>query len=283
MPADPTDGPAPSRTDRVVEAVTRMVLDGRLAPGDRLPVEKELATELGVSRGSLREGMRALAVLGVVEIRQGDGTYVTSLDPALLVGPLGLLVDLQGLAAPAHTTHVHAVRRLLETEVAGLAALAVAHAGVATPAADDGAVPTVSAVLTGPTVSTSPSLARDAVVRGLRDARAALAEGAAILATAPDDRDHAAFLAADRAFHRALGHVAGNPVLAALADALGGRTAPHRLRRGLHQPRADERTQTEHEAILAAVVAGDVDRARVRSAAHLLAVEDFLATAADTS
>lgn len=225
-----------SRTDRVVDGVTAMILDGRLGPGQRLPVEKDLADALGVSRGSLREGIRALAVLGVVETRQGDGTYVTALDPGSLVAPLGLVVELQ---AAGHALHVHTVRRLLETEVAGLAA-----AGARAPGAD------------------------------LDAAREALARGAAVLAAA--DVDHEALLEADQAFHRALAELAGNPVLAALTDAMGGRTARHRLTRGVVEPGAEARTQREHEAILDAVAAGDVDRARIRMAAHLLAVEDFL-------
>ncbi|MCC2320854.1 FadR/GntR family transcriptional regulator [Cellulomonas xiejunii] len=243
-----------SRTDRVVDGVTAMILDGRLGPGQRLPVEKDLADALGVSRGSLREGIRALAVLGVVETRQGDGTYVTALDPGSLVAPLGLVVELQ---AAGHALHVHTVRRLLETEVAGLAA-----AGARAPGAD------------------------------LTAARDALAQGAAVLARAGSREpaasgdaesgdglcDHEALLAADLAFHRALGALAGNPVLAALTDAMGGRTARHRLSRGVSEAGAEARTQREHEAILDAVAAGDVDRARVRMAAHLLAVEDFLRT-----
>lgn len=227
-----------SRTDHVVDQITQMILAGELAPGDRLPVEKELAARLAVSRGSLREGVRALAVLGVVESRQGDGTYVTSLDPNLLVGPLGLVVELQ---SAGNTLHVHTVRRILETEAAGLAA---SHGG------------------------------RDDVAR----ARAALDASAQVLAASEDSPgvDHAAMLEADIAFHRAIADAGGNPVLAALVDALAGRTARQRLWRGVSQSGADERTQHEHEAILAAVAEGDVERARVRMAAHLLEVEDFL-------
>jgi DNA-binding FadR family transcriptional regulator len=108
-----------SRTDEVVDGIRRMILDGRLRPGDRLPVEKDLADALQVSRGSLREGVRALSILGVVHTRQGDGTYVTSLDPARLLSPMALVLDLQDDGAmPAF----HSVRRVLETEAAGLAA-----------------------------------------------------------------------------------------------------------------------------------------------------------------
>ena len=228
-------GRRPSRTERVVDGVTGMILDGRLRPGQRLPVEKELAEALDVSRGSLREGVRALAVLGVLESRQGDGTYVTALDPALLVGPLGLVVELQ---AADSALHVHTVRRMLETEVAGLAAAAARTAGA-----------------------------------DLAPARRALDDAAAALA---GEADRAGLLPADLAFHRALAEVAGNPVLAALVEALGGRTARHRLWRGLTQPGADEAAHAEHEAIFAAVLAGDVERARIRMAAHLLEVEDSL-------
>ncbi|MBO0899276.1 FadR family transcriptional regulator [Cellulomonas sp. zg-ZUI222] len=123
-----------SRTQDVVEDVQRLILDGVLRPGDRLPAEKELAAELGVSRGSLREGVRALVVLGILEARHGDGTYVTDLDAATLLAPLAFLADLPGDQGP-----LHAVRATLETEAAGLAALHMtdAHLARARAALDD--------------------------------------------------------------------------------------------------------------------------------------------------
>ncbi|GAB3649886.1 FadR/GntR family transcriptional regulator [Glycomyces tarimensis] len=108
-----------SRTDDVVNGIKHMILEGELRPGERLPVEKELAETLGVSRGSLREGVRALSILGVLNTRQGDGTYVTSLDVTRLLAPMGFVVDLQG---EGQVRHVHAIRRLLECEAARLAA-----------------------------------------------------------------------------------------------------------------------------------------------------------------
>jgi DNA-binding FadR family transcriptional regulator len=109
----------PSQTDVVIQGIKDMILDGRLRAEDRLPVEKDLAALLDVSRGSLREGVRALVMLGVLETRQGDGTYVTSLDPERLLSPLGLLADLQ---RPANAVHLLGVRRVLEGEAAALAA-----------------------------------------------------------------------------------------------------------------------------------------------------------------
>jgi GntR family transcriptional regulator, transcriptional repressor for pyruvate dehydrogenase complex len=109
-----------SQTDVVIEGIKDMLTRGELHPGSRLPVEKDLAAQLGVSRGSLREGVRALATLGVLETRQGDGTYVTALDPRTLLVPLGFLADLQ---QPAHAADLLAVRRVLETESVSLAAI----------------------------------------------------------------------------------------------------------------------------------------------------------------
>ena len=96
-----------------------MVDDGTLSAGDRLPIEKDLAELLGVSRGPLREGVRALAVLGVLETRQGAGTYVTALDASKLLGPLTLFANRQMAVEPSQLLHV---RRVLEAESAALAA-----------------------------------------------------------------------------------------------------------------------------------------------------------------
>lgn len=108
-----------SRTDDVVNDIKHMIIEGELRPGERLPVEKELAETLGVSRGSLREGVRALSIMGILNTRQGDGTYVTSLDVTRLLAPMGFMVELQG---EGQAKHVHAIRRLLEGEAASLAA-----------------------------------------------------------------------------------------------------------------------------------------------------------------
>lgn len=116
-----------SQTDVVVFGIKTLILDGTLSPGDRLPVEKDLATELAVSRSSLREGVRALSIMGVLETRQGAGTYVTSLEPALLMVPMGFLVDLQ---QSRNAVNLHYVRRTLETQAAQLAALALDEDGL---------------------------------------------------------------------------------------------------------------------------------------------------------
>lgn len=98
-------------TDRAIAAIKQMVIDGTLAPGDRLPTESELAERIGVSRNSLREAVKALSLIRVLDVRQGDGTYVTSLAPSLLVESLGFILDLhQG----SGEEQILEVRRLLE-------------------------------------------------------------------------------------------------------------------------------------------------------------------------
>jgi GntR family transcriptional regulator, transcriptional repressor for pyruvate dehydrogenase complex len=66
--------PIPSQTDVVVDGIKPMIIRGQLGSGARLPREKDLAMELNVSRGPLREGVCALCLMGVLETRQGDGT-----------------------------------------------------------------------------------------------------------------------------------------------------------------------------------------------------------------
>lgn len=117
-----------SRTDDVINSIKRMILEGVFRPGDRLPVEKELAESLGVSRGSLREGISALSILGVVNTRQGDGTYITDLDVTQLLAPMGFVVDLE---VRGNARHVHAIRRLLECESARLAATRITDEALA--------------------------------------------------------------------------------------------------------------------------------------------------------
>jgi len=97
--------------DRVIGRVRDMIQAGQLLPGDRLPAERELAAMLGVSRNSLREAVRALSLVNVLTVRQGDGTYVASLEPAALLGSTRFVVDLlQGVTV----LELFELRRILE-------------------------------------------------------------------------------------------------------------------------------------------------------------------------
>jgi GntR family transcriptional repressor for pyruvate dehydrogenase complex len=81
---------------KVVEYVLKMIEAGRLRPGDRLPPERDLADQVGVSRASLRSGIRSLQAMGVMNARQGSGTYIVAGPPRLGEGPLRFLAALHG-------------------------------------------------------------------------------------------------------------------------------------------------------------------------------------------
>ncbi|MEU6808651.1 FCD domain-containing protein [Streptomyces sp. NPDC046831] len=106
-------------TDEAIERIKAMIVSGALRPGDRLPRESELAAQLGLSRNSLREAVRALALIRVLDVRQGDGTYVTSLAPPLLLEALSFVVDLH---RDDTVLEFLAVRRILEPAATALAA-----------------------------------------------------------------------------------------------------------------------------------------------------------------
>lgn len=117
------DGPArakgrPSRTERAIAKMKELVASGEFSPGARLPTERELMQRFDVSRGSLREAVRAMALMGVLETRAGDGTYVTSLEPRLLLTAVGFASD---LARADSLLEIHRVRRVLEPEATRLA------------------------------------------------------------------------------------------------------------------------------------------------------------------
>ncbi len=106
-------------TDDAILRIKEMITSGALSPGDRLPPEKELGERLGVSRSSLREAVKALEVIRVLDVRRGDGTYVTSLEPRLLLEALSFVVDLH---SDDSVLEIFAVRRILEPAAAKLAA-----------------------------------------------------------------------------------------------------------------------------------------------------------------
>ena len=106
-------------TDEAIEKIKAMITSGELSPGDRLPPEKELSERLGLSRSSMREAVKALEVIRVLYVRRGDGTYVASLEPRLLLEAMAFVVDLHD---DSSILEIFAVRRILEPVATGMAA-----------------------------------------------------------------------------------------------------------------------------------------------------------------
>lgn len=113
--------PSLSAVEFVVDAIKQLIIGGDLLPGDRLPSENEMTKLLSVSRGSLREAKKVLSMLGVVEIRRGDGTYVTDGGDS---AALDALLMSFALTRPS-LRETYDLRRIIE---AGVMQMAIANA-----------------------------------------------------------------------------------------------------------------------------------------------------------
>jgi GntR family transcriptional repressor for pyruvate dehydrogenase complex len=106
-------------TDEAIERIRELIASGEWGPGTRLPREADLAKQLGLSRNSLREAVRALSLARVLEVRQGDGTYVSSLEASELLEPA---LSATHLLRGRTVLELFEVRRMLEPEAAAMAA-----------------------------------------------------------------------------------------------------------------------------------------------------------------
>jgi GntR family transcriptional repressor for pyruvate dehydrogenase complex len=108
----------PSASERVAERLTSMISSGNIAPGDKLPSENELRKALGVSRPVVREALRGLAMMGIVESKQGGGCFVTDLTPNRLMAPLSFALSLQDYSIDS----LFRARMVIDTGIAAEAA-----------------------------------------------------------------------------------------------------------------------------------------------------------------
>ena len=115
------------RYQQIAEQIQRLVAEGVLRPGDHLPAERDLALQFGVGRSSLRDAIRTLEVLGVVESRHGAGTVIRDLDADALVVPLARAL----LRKREMVAELLEVRRMIEPALAGRAARNVTPAEIA--------------------------------------------------------------------------------------------------------------------------------------------------------
>jgi GntR family transcriptional regulator, transcriptional repressor for pyruvate dehydrogenase complex len=115
-------------TDEAIEKLKVMIVSGELRPGERLPREADLATTLGLSRNSLREAVRALSLVRILDVRQGDGTYVSSLASDSLLEALNFIVEFH---RDASVLDLLEVRRILEPAASARAAVRISAEEIA--------------------------------------------------------------------------------------------------------------------------------------------------------
>lgn len=112
--------------EEIANRLLTQIKEQELRPGDKLPAERNLARMMNVSRPVVREALRALAIMRVVDIRQGDGTYITSLEPRQLISHLDLVFSKDGVAL----VQLLEARRIVEVGNVRLAALRVTEAEI---------------------------------------------------------------------------------------------------------------------------------------------------------
>ena len=105
--------------EQIVAQIETRILNGELRPGDKLPSERELAEQFGVSQTAIREAMKALTQKGLVEIHPGRGTYVTDSTSQAIRHSIDLLVK---IGSEDGIRDLVEVREIIEPEIAGLAA-----------------------------------------------------------------------------------------------------------------------------------------------------------------
>jgi DNA-binding FadR family transcriptional regulator len=115
-----------SVAEQVAKQLLELVRTRNLKPGDQLPPERSLAALMQVSRPSVREALRGLQILGVLKMRQGGGIYVSSLDPAELLGPLQFLITLNSQSVDA----LYQSRVLIDGGIARMAAGQISDADI---------------------------------------------------------------------------------------------------------------------------------------------------------
>jgi GntR family transcriptional repressor for pyruvate dehydrogenase complex len=104
--------------EEIVDQIKQLISGGELKPGDKLLSERELADRLQVSRVSVREAIRSLEMLGFIEIRHGEGTFVRDTNADDVIRPLAMFLAMERVSL----LDMFEVRRIFETATAGLAA-----------------------------------------------------------------------------------------------------------------------------------------------------------------
>lgn len=227
----------------VLERIERDLLEGRLRPGDRLPGERALATDLGVGRSSVREAIRVLEVLGLIRTAAGSGPTAGAIIVALPGGGMSALMRLQVAAQGFAVADVVKTRLVLEasivTDLAEAAAEEAADSASAAPAA-------------------------------LADS---LADSAHLLdAMEAPGLSEAEFLALDAQFHLSLAEASGNQVITATMAGLRSAIEGY-VRAGVPSlqswPQTSARLMQEHREVLAAIAAGEPALARTAMQSHI--------------
>lgn len=107
-------------SQEIAEKIEEVIRQKKVLPGEKLPTEKELCEQFGVSRTALREALQKLSARGLIRIRKGSGIYVNNYEPDNVIKPMSLFLELN--LSKDYIMQVMEVRKMLEPEIAHLAA-----------------------------------------------------------------------------------------------------------------------------------------------------------------
>ncbi|KAM9864041.1 FadR/GntR family transcriptional regulator [Leucobacter sp. BZR 635] len=220
-----------SLPDRLSVDLERLILDGKLAPGDKLPPERSLAEYLGVSRVSVREALRELENRSLIDRRPGRGTVVLAPgDRSPIAEQIGSAVS----AAAAEIRDIMELRAIVEPPIARLTA------GRARP--------------------------RDVAQLG------------ELVEAMERETSSERYAELDRAFHQAIAQYTHNPLLGLINEQIAQQIAPSRGSRYQSAARRSV-SSAAHRRILAAIAAGDGERAEAEARAHVVDIAEQIAIA----
>ncbi len=217
-------------SDRVAKQIQKIIRASKLKPGERLPPERELSEQFGVSRTVVREAVKALQAKGLVETRRGSGVIVTAVSPEHVHESISLFLQLDD--GNLEYRHMAEIRKILEIEIAGLAARR----------------------------ADAEDLARmELEIHRMEDVRDKISE---------DERVREEFARADVDFHLAIAAATGNPLLPILFSPLVDILVNQRLE-AIDHPGALEQGMLYHQDIFDAIQSGDEQGAKAAMKEHL--------------
>ncbi|GGE45617.1 GntR family transcriptional regulator [Pullulanibacillus camelliae] len=100
-------------TERIMEQIAQLITTGKIKPGDKLPTERDLAEQFGVTRARVREALRALSLIGLITIKAGEGSFVNKKEAIIPSDTITLLFhnEIHNL------DEIYAARKLIESEI----------------------------------------------------------------------------------------------------------------------------------------------------------------------
>ena len=104
--------------EEIVDQIRQLIVDGQIKPGDKLPSERELVESFKVSRSSIREALSALEMMGILEVRTGEGTFIKQIKPESMMASLIWYLCLD----KATVMEMLEVRKMIEVQAVGYAA-----------------------------------------------------------------------------------------------------------------------------------------------------------------